>query len=63
MFWEKKYFIIFAKKGAMIGFTYPSKPLSGDRAKQLAQKYVPIKDSDIKKQTVKMPDKFTVKWK
>lgn len=47
----------------MIGYTYTTKPLSGDRAKQLAQKHVPIKDAAVKKQTVKMPDKFTVKWK
>lgn len=47
----------------MIGYTYTAKPLTGDRAKQLSEKYLQKNDSQVKAQTVKMPDKFTAKWK
>lgn len=47
----------------MIGYTYNPEPLSGDRSKQLSQKYLQKDDSSQSKQAVKMPDKFTVKWR
>lgn len=47
----------------MIGYSYNPKPLTGERAKQLADKSLKSNDAPAQKITVKMPDKFTVKWK
>lgn len=47
----------------MIGYSYTPKPLTGNRAKQLSEKYLQKNDSPGKTLAVKMPDKFTVKWK
>lgn len=46
----------------MIGFPHKPKPLTGDRAKQLSEKYLKNNDAPVKTLAVKLPDKFTVNW-
>lgn len=46
----------------MIGFPYKPKPLTGDRAKELVKKYLQKEGSQVKKLTVKLPEKFAVYW-
>lgn len=46
----------------MIGYPYTPEPLSGDRSKQLAEKYITKVVSPDEKETVKMPEIFTEEW-
>lgn len=47
----------------MIGYPHTPEPLTGERAKELAEKYLQKgASSDRKTLTVKLPDKFAVNW-